>query len=279
MTLKLLVFDLDGTLLEDDHSLAKETILMLERLVQIGFLFTVATGRSLKSSSAYLEELPVNLPVILFNGARIYELVEKRYLLQEILESNAVGDFLEILKTTTFEIATFFFIGEEVFACEPIYAAPSYLWRDSLTYISVNDCEAALKEPITKIVISANKHTLDNFQLILEKSLGKMTQIVRSETDIIEILPRGVNKGAALEKLCRMFGVMLSEVVAVGDSWNDLEMLKIAGFGIAVGNAVEKIKHVAKLSIPKKGVQLVDQLYKLIKEGDLSETFACDKHC
>ncbi|AEH51175.1 HAD family hydrolase [Pseudothermotoga thermarum] len=267
--MRLLVFDLDGTLLEDDHSLSKETVLMLEKLVEMGFLFTVATGRSLKNSYGYLERLPINLPVILFNGARIYNLAEKRYLFQEVLENNAVAYFLEIFKACTFDVAVFFFIGEDVFSYNPLSAAASYLWRDSLTYISVNDCKFALQKPITKIVISASKDILDNFQLILKQSLDKQVQIVRSEKDIIEILPCGVNKGAALERLCKMYNIDFSEVVAVGDSWNDVEMLKIAGFGIAVGNATEVIKHVAKLSIPKKGFQLVNQLYKLIKEGEL----------
>ncbi len=265
----LLVFDLDGTILEDDHSLSENTVETIDKLIRLGFFVTIATGRSLKNSYEYVEKLPLNLPVILLNGVRIYDHVSKKYLYERILETDVLRLVLEIYNHSLFEVSFFFFANEQVLALNPNYCAVSYLWRDSLTYTSIVDSKKILQEPVAKIVISASENKLDKVRRILFQLLENTARIVRSESDIIEILPYDANKGTALRILCGMYGIDSSEVMAVGDSENDIEMLECAGFGVSAGNANALVRSVSKLYIPAKGYQLVERLYKLIKEGEI----------
>ena len=73
---------------------------------------------------------------------------------------------------------------------------------------------------------------------------GEMV-FTRSHKSVVEILPRGINKGAAIKRICEKYGVDKSEVIALGDSENDASMLEFAGLGIAAGNAMPALKAIA----------------------------------
>lgn len=264
--MKLLISDLDGTLLEKDHTISQETIELVKKIRSLGVLFSIATGRALNAAKSYIERLNITTPVILFNGARIYDPFEKRYLVQHLLSKRAVELAIEIIASHKSFTAAFF-VDEEVYAYNVGLNAATYMIRDALVYKSISDLEFVKKVDVTKIVFASYPHNLSKLEIELPEVFGQEADVVRSEDDLLEILPKHVNKGNALKELCKMLGISTNEVVAMGDSLNDFEILRISGIGVAVGNAKDELKKIAKLYIDKVGKEALEKVYELLKRG------------
>lgn len=264
--MKLLISDLDGTLLEKDCSISQETLELVEKIRNLGVLFSIATGRALSAAKDYIEKLNIKTPVILFNGARIYDPIEKRYLTQYFLSNKAVELAINVVGTHK-DLTIAFFVNEEVYAYNIGLNAATYVIRDALVYKSIGDLEPMKKAKVTKIVFASYPYNLSLLEIELPQIFGQEADVVRSEDDLLEILPKSVSKGTALKELCRLLKISTSEVIAMGDSMNDLEMLKIAGMGVAVGKAKDELRKNAKLYIDKTGKEALEKVYELLKRG------------
>ena len=116
--------------------------------------------------------------------------------------------------------------------------------KDGVVQKPVGDLIAFLKAEPTKLLIIGPGEKLMALWADFDKQPHE-SEVVRSEPTYLEILPAGVNKGAALKEVSKITGVPLSDIAAFGDSNNDIEMLKAAGLGVAVGNALDGVKAVA----------------------------------
>ncbi|MFN4189698.1 MAG: Cof-type HAD-IIB family hydrolase [Pseudothermotoga sp.] len=264
--MKLLISDLDGTLLEADHSVSEGTLKLVEKIRGLGIKFSIATGRALSAASIYIQQLKITVPVILFNGARLYDPVERRYLVEHSLSQRAVELATELVIMHR-DLTAAFFVNEEVYAYNVGLNAATYAIRDALVYKSIDDVESIKKKKITKIVFASYPFNLSRLEIELPQLFGPEADVVRSEDDLLEILPKSVNKGSALKELCKLMKISASEVIAMGDSMNDLEMIKVAGIGIAVGKAEDELKKNAKLYIDKTGREALEKVYELLRWG------------
>lgn len=131
-------------------------------------------------------------------------------------------------------------------------------------YKSIEDLELIKKAKVAKIVFASYPYHLSSLEVELPQVFESKADVVRSEDDLLEILPKSVNKGSALKELCKLLKISTNEVIAMGDSMNDLEMLKIAGIGIAVGKAKEELKKNAKLYIDKTGRDALEKVYDVL---------------
>lgn len=243
--IKLLVTDLDGTLLDKDHLVNRCVASTLEKIRSMGLDITFATGRALHATKPYTEALNIEKPVILLNGARIYDPVADKYLVQYRFQKSSVVRILnsEFTKRATVGI----FIEDETYLWNVHTGASDYIYRDAMTYRSTKDPFSLDLNSVVKIVFSSFPEVLNDIYESCKFELRNAAEIVRSERDLIEFLPPGVNKGTALEKLCSLLEIKMENVIAVGDSLNDLQMIKKAGVGVAVGNASEEVKRVSKI--------------------------------
>lgn len=264
--MKLIVSDLDGTLLEDDHSISPRTVEMVDKLRELSVLFTIATGRSLTASKEYIERLNISTPVILFNGARIFDPVEGKYLTEHTLSRKAVETIIEKAKRQR-DLTVAFFVSEEVYMYNVCLKASTYFIRDAIVYRSVEDLSDFVDQNVTKIVFAGQPYDLDKLEMELPEILEE-ADVVKSEDDLLEILPKGVNKASALKELCGILRVPLSEVIVLGDSMNDLQMIRVAGFGIAVGKAKDEIRKSAKMYVEGKGEEALQKVYELLRRGE-----------
>ncbi|MGJ8454193.1 Cof-type HAD-IIB family hydrolase [Pseudothermotoga sp. U03pept] len=262
--MKLLVSDLDGTLLEVDHTVSQGTIQIVQKIEELGIRFTIATGRSLSSCREYIEVLKLTTPVILLNGARIFDPVSKRYLTQHNLSQRATEIVLEIAMQQK-NLTTAIFVNEDVYVYNLGLNAATYVIRDALTYRSINDLYVARSWNVTKIVFAGHFYDLNGLEVDLPELIHEEAQVVRSEDDLLEVLPKNANKGFALKELTNILKISLNEVVAVGNGMNDLEMIKTAGLGIAVGKSTEDVKKASKLYIQEIGEIAMKKIYELLK--------------
>ncbi|MEN3008492.1 Cof-type HAD-IIB family hydrolase [Pseudothermotoga sp.] len=249
--MKLLVFDLDGTLLEKDGTLSLETLQMLKKLEEKNVRSTVATGRSLKSTSKFIEQLASKTPVILFNGARIFDPATGRYLYSEMLQDSLAQRVSHLCQRS--DVSIFFFIDEDVYVLNLASHAARYVYRDGLSYHLVENIDFLQHKKVTKMVITGPSFELTEIENVLKFQHRIPATITRSEDDLLEILPLNVNKAEALKRLCKFLSIDLKEVVAFGNGENDLEMIKVAGTGVTFNDAPDVVKKYAKVILHSCG--------------------------
>ncbi|WP_047980856.1 Cof-type HAD-IIB family hydrolase [Ornithinibacillus contaminans] len=219
--IKLIALDMDGTLLTKELEVTDRTKEAIHGALEKGVQVVLSTGRSLATCYPYAEELNLTSYLVTCNGGEIWtmkkELLEQHLLDTEIVEKIwHLGDSLGV---HMWMISTEGFLQGE--RPESFY---DYKWLKF-------GCD------------SEDTDKLD--ELVKELSYFADLEITNSLPTNIEINPKGVSKASALHRVCDELGITMDNVMAVGDSLNDIKMIQEAGVGVAMGNAQEAIKKVA----------------------------------
>jgi hydroxymethylpyrimidine pyrophosphatase-like HAD family hydrolase len=221
---KLIALDMDGTLLGGTHSVSEENIQWIRRAREMGVLTTLATGRMYRDLVLDVTVLlGIDSPLVTANGGEVWTASG------QLLERHALDPAdIEFLMDLTDQYHLRFWacptIGNPI---HPETLPPTY--RD-LTYVKFGfySAEQSTVEEVWRILESQQRYTVTN-----------------SDPLNIEVNPLGVTKASGLARVCRELGILAENVVAIGDSFNDIPMLEWAGMGIAMGNAQEPVKRIA----------------------------------
>ncbi|SIS40292.1 Cof-type HAD-IIB family hydrolase [Salimicrobium flavidum] len=223
--IKLIALDMDGTLLRNEFEISDENRRAVQRAKDAGIHVVVSTGRPIVKCREVIETLGESEYVITVNGGEIYDgrfnLVKR-----QVLAMEEVKRLWEIQKEHDIRLWTS--TVEGAFDSDYTFEKPldEYEWLK--IGFEVPD------EEIREVIL---KEVMDNPAL----------EVTNSSPVNIEINPAGVSKAAALHKVNSFLGFSIKEVMAVGDSLNDLAMIKEAGVGVAMGNAQDEVKQEADL--------------------------------
>jgi len=245
----LVVFDLDGTLVRRDLTIATASLAALRMLQRQGVQITMATGRILKAAAPYIQQVQVDLPVILYNGSIILDPRSKKVLYERRIQCVEAKAVLHRLKRYPIDPQLYLHPTDDVYFVEkttPFIEAFSR--KDGIAAQVVGDLEAFLKVDPLKLLLVGNRNDLLRFQGQAMNDGLKMDSVL-SEHNFLELLPPGNSKGTALERLCAMLGIPLSRVVAFGDNLNDAEMLAVAGLGVAMASGARGLRKKADLVV------------------------------
>ncbi len=223
--------------------LPERNIKAIDRFIEKGGCFTLATGRSAESAAKYLSRVKLSAPAILSNGSTIYDFENKKILWHACLPRNAEEMFAMMLKK-------FPDIGAEVYRDEEIYIVNENEWTQRHI---VNE---GFKYTVTKVknVPSGWQKMLfagENSRLReIEEFIGKLKNegfyFVFSSDMYYEALAEGVSKGTALLRLADMIGISHENTIGIGDFYNDLTLVSMAGFGATVKGAPKELVETAK---------------------------------
>jgi Cof subfamily protein (haloacid dehalogenase superfamily) len=240
---RLVVADIDGTLLTRDREITPGVLAAVRAAQANGVRVCLATGRIWLSARQYFERLGADPPAILYNGGLVYDFRTSSVLRRTHLDSEHARAVLEILREVP-EVQPHLYAGDRVYTGRVNELTDRYRRKDSVQVEEVGDLVAFLpRDPMKILIIGARPD--------LERAVSRIRTIpmpintVFSEETYLEILPVGSSKGVALEFVAAYLAIPLSEVVAVGDNLNDLEMLRAAGLGVAMGNAPDALKSAA----------------------------------
>ncbi|WP_042458890.1 Cof-type HAD-IIB family hydrolase [Neobacillus dielmonensis] len=218
---RLVALDLDGTTLLDNKQISAETQYWIKKAGEAGGGVSFATGRGDRNTADYRTQLGLTSPMVLLNGAEIWKapgvLLERRF-----MESSDI----ERLYHLAIESNSWFW-G---------YTAEGYIRKDEWT-------KALLKEKWTKFGLSNEDISVINELKTVITNLG--LEVTQSEPKSLEISVKGATKEYGIRKVCNLLDFDMSQVLAIGDGFNDLSLLKAAGLGIAMGNADPAIKEIA----------------------------------
>ena len=267
----LVVSDVDGTLLQAGYGIPKENIDTIERFVELGGKFTLATGRGVASVGKYIDWVRLSAPAILVNGGIIYDYTLRKVLHEYILDSEVRTVLREILDV-------FPQLGAEVLIREKIVVIRM---NDEIhDHTAVEHIPMVMTELDTvedkwnKVLFADKPETIPLVMDYVEKRRKhderfKKYDFVQTSKNYYELIPKGINKAQGLEKLAKIVGVSMENTVAIGDYYNDVELLNAAGVSAVVEDAPDDIKTNADFvvrSCLNGGV--ADLLTRLINECD-----------
>ena len=265
---KLVVCDIDGTLVDREKRVSPVNREAIERFRREGGELTLATGRIEKSVASYCRDLDIRVPVILYNGARITnpltgEIVRELFLSKEEVERAAALQ-------PEFPFDYIFYSRGEAYILNPTDAVAEYERGDGFTCTVEPNLDRLTAMRITKILMIGDSRHFEEFRQKFRAGAGCRANLVQSEATYLEILPAGINKGEALKDLAAHLGISLKEIICFGDNLNDLEMIELAGMGVAMSNGREEVRRAADRIAPdhnESGVGVV--LNSLMEEENV----------
>jgi hydroxymethylpyrimidine pyrophosphatase-like HAD family hydrolase len=214
---KYLVCDIDGTILDKDFPISEDTREALRLLQKSGFGVTLATGRNEWEARDIVEDLQIVSPVILANGAQVYDFSRKSLLYGQHMDASEIHSFLRDYKDFDITLS----------------------WHDDVGWQSLP--MAGFLETCHALVIRRLVFKLPT-GVSLKSSCRSSFWAFRNEDGRYEITPKSAQKGEGLLNFCRVLGLSPDLIVSVGNDTNDLSLLEAAGLGLAVGDGVDSLK-------------------------------------
>ena len=238
---QLITIDLDDTLLRDDGAISQENKAAIRKAQEAGVRVVAASGRSYASSKQYIKELGLTSFSVSLNGAYIHDPSDGRTVEGFLIEKGIMQEMIRDIEP--YHVHMNFSSGEHVYCEGPSEEALIYsqMNRIEMDYV---DSLLELSKSIQagKFLMSAEHETLELIKEALLEKYADKVNIAFSKPFFLEITDKNASKGSAMMKVAEMYGIDPKEVMAIGDSENDLSMIQKAGLGVAVANADEKIK-------------------------------------
>lgn len=241
----LIISDFDGTLFRSDHTIAPETIEKINEYVNAGGIFVVSTGRGIRAILPQVQELGLKGLVSSYQGSTIANIETGELLVdggmskEDALRVCLAFEEDEGIHTQVYTLNDFYVnkdnearrVYEEITKTKGIYFEGK-----------ASDFIKTLDETIKKVnVLVAPQDKMRVYNRMRER-LGSEFYVAYSAATLVEVSAKDYSKGTALRFIANHFGVPIEKTIAIGDNLNDLPMLEVAGLGIPVANADEKLK-------------------------------------
>jgi Cof subfamily protein (haloacid dehalogenase superfamily) len=239
----LLLFDLDGTLLDANRTIRPATIDVLTELMARGVRVGFSTGRSPVSVRPYIDALEPTGPLILFNGCILWDVDDDAIRASRNLPRE---DAIRLVQATVdLRVHANVYIGSGLFVRHRGRLSLESEEKDGVPHTEVDDIvdfvRAHDEAPFKLLCIDESKD-FSALAARFEEVLESDCTLVNSEPTYLEVLPPGVNKGAMLAEVDRHYGIPPERVAAFGDEMNDVELLKAAGHAVVMENANPRVK-------------------------------------
>ena len=247
MKYKLIVLDLDGTLTNSKKEITPRNRETLIRIQEQGIRLVLASGRPTYGIVPLANELRMNEFggfILSYNGGEIINWETKEMVYENVLPNEVVPMLYECARTHQLSILTY--DGADIItenSQDPYVQKEAFL--NKMAVRETNDFLTEITLPVAKCLIVGDADKLIPLEAELSLRLQGHINVFRSEPYFLELVPQGIDKALSLAVLLKEIGVAREEVIAMGDGYNDLSMIKFAGLGIAMGNAQEPVKKAA----------------------------------
>lgn len=219
---KLLALDLDGTVLTDDKKITQETRKWIRKAVDEGVTVIFSTGRGIQTTEAIWDDLALDAPMVLVNGAEIWkgpgQLWERHFIKRDDIR----------------------------WLHEQAMRAGAKFWGYSVE--SLTHKKDWTEEMFERDWLKFGMHHPDLEEIERLRELLKTREsieITRSAPINIEISLKGISKETGVRRVCELLGITMDQVMAVGDNLNDQRLIRAAGLGVAMGNGDDELKQIA----------------------------------
>ncbi|MFY4776585.1 Cof-type HAD-IIB family hydrolase [Metabacillus sp. RGM 3146] len=246
MTYKMIVLDLDDTLLRDDLTISPGTKEALMAAQEAGTKVVLASGRPTTAMLPIAEELQLKEYgsfILSFNGGKINNCQTGETLFSSTLPAETIHHLYDVSRREDVWIHTYI---KDTIVTED--ANPYTDMEGKLTGLPievVSSFKDTVTVPVVKALMLGEPAYLKTVEEKLQKEFAGSLAVMRSKPYFLEFTEAGVTKGTSLNSLIQQLGISREEVIAVGDGHNDLSMIEFAGLGVAMGNAADEVKEKA----------------------------------
>jgi len=245
---RVVALDLDGTILPRDLELSPFTVRTLTGLREAGVAVIIATGRMYQSALRYARALDLTGPLVAYQGAMIKDIASSELLLHRPIPVALAREVLLPLEAENHTINVY--IDDVLYVKEWTDEVRRYQRISQVEVHAVGALSVYLTQPTTKIVVTGEPALLDRLQETLTAVFAERLYIAKSLPFFLEIAAPDVSKSRALAFLGGRLGFGAHDVIAFGDSYNDVDMLEWAGLGVAMANAPDTVRAAADAVCP-----------------------------
>ncbi|MBV9646401.1 MAG: HAD family hydrolase [Candidatus Eremiobacteraeota bacterium] len=240
----LLALDLDGTLIDHRLVIRQPVRAAVRKAMAEGVGVTLATGRMFVASLPYVRALEVQLPIVCYQGAAVYDVLTERAIRETPLARDVALRVVERAKRDGYHAQLYhddrFYVEEDNLYAE-LYAKLAGVRPIVVPSLA----EEFANRDSTKCNIVTEPERVARYIETVAAVCGDEAYVTRSNPEFIEVMDPRVDKGEALRFIAGRIGVPMGEVLAIGDSFNDIPLLRAAGFGIAMGSSPPQLQEVA----------------------------------
>lgn len=248
MSFELLVLDLDGVVLDSTVRIDPALEAGVKRAMARGLRVTLATGRMPQGARPYWERLGISLPVILYNGALVWDPLTGSVLSARMLPPGLLWTTYPVYANAP--VDPLFYADDTLYCLHTTHAVLAYCAEQVVDPVEIADRESFLRDnAFVKCLFIGHPSVLPIFREELTPAIGD-ARLVLSRPNYLELLPAGASKGEALGFLAKHLGIPLERVIAVGDQENDVEMIQAAGVGVAMPHSPPSVRAVAARVAP-----------------------------
>ena len=236
----LLISDIDGTLIDENYQIPARNREAIEKLEKAGGGFAIATGRSWESVAQCIRGLPVNRPCVLANGGVIFDMEKRQPVWFQALPEEAKEYTHRIMEAFP-EAGIEVFTASDVWILRQNEITLAHMTHEGLHFQLVSEEE--IREPWCKVLVASPEQ--DALKEFCDRTPHEGMRFVASSDRYWEMLPEQADKGTGIQKLAELCGIPMESVAAIGDYYNDLEMLQTAGITAVPQNGPEEIQKLA----------------------------------
>ncbi|CUM94579.1 MULTISPECIES: Cof-type HAD-IIB family hydrolase [Turicibacter] len=245
---KLIVTDLDGTALQSWESLDPKTKEALMKAKEEGHIVVIATGRPARASLHFYKELGLDTPIINFNGAYIHHPEDDSF--EDILAQIPTEVIITLFDSElqNYIVNAFCEYKDHLYVLHQGDTIRDWFHIDTCTSVKFGPFKETLDEHPNGFLLETKKGMAEEVMAFLREHYSDIITCRNWDGDndnIIEVFKSDTNKATAIEKLAKYYNIEPKDIIAFGDGDNDIEMLMYAGVGVAMDNAIDKLKEAA----------------------------------
>ena len=249
MKYKLLVVDVDGTLVDKNGAISPVDVKAMAKARSYGVIATLSTGRVIRTTQRIIDELSLDGYHIYYDGAVVYDPAKKDEIYCKPIKTEIVKQAIDFARANDIYL--------ELYTTERFFAGKNN-WSDDVHrhYFGIDPVvadldEVCLCERIVKAELISHSPKEDAEVLMFKREFGDSLRFslahspAHPDIEFINIVDPGVSKGEALKFLTGHFGIKREETIAIGDGYNDIPLFEAAGTRVAMGNAFDELKKLA----------------------------------
>ena len=244
----LVISDVDGTLHNKARQLPERNLQAIRKFTELGGHFTLASGRTVSCIKPAYESVPCNLPAVVLNGAGIFDIRQKQLVHSDPIRREGMDFVRQVLRRFS---GTLYSLDVAIYCADMVYIVKNGLFSQVTMFVDpspymIAELDRLPQSGWLKVIFFGMPNTIRYLENYVHSIPNPHVHFMLSSPVTIEMLQEKVHKGTAVMRLARELGIRRDHVAAIGDYFNDWDMLQTVGLPACAGQAPKKLQSICK---------------------------------
>ncbi|HLR33920.1 MAG TPA: Cof-type HAD-IIB family hydrolase [Tissierellales bacterium] len=259
--IKLVAIDIDGTLIGDDFKIGLKTERKIRKLIDKGILVTLVTGRTYTASKQFSDILGIDIPLVVYNGGIIANSETKDILYEKKIPLEESKNIIKFAEDRGIYVKAY--IDDILYIEKMDERTRNFIEHHEVKWVELGQSLSEKLPAGANMIVTISEET--DMKELYNKIKTKNSVKTMSTQNSIEYIPKNVSKGEGVKYLARKYNINRDEILAIGNSLNDLAMIEYAGIGVAMKNSdpmlLDRWNNISEYSNNEDGVYYVLEKY------------------